>query len=39
MLVIPMNFLVNEEEPFFEGAVLPFLSILKRHFCKRKLVE
>ena len=39
MLVIPMNFLVDEKEPFFKGAVLPFLSILKKHFCKRKLIE
>ena len=40
MLVIPMNLLVDEKEPFFKGAVSPFLSILKRtHFYKRKLVE
>ena len=40
MLVIAMNFLVDEKEPFFKGAVWLFLSILKKtHFCKRKLVE
>ena len=40
MLVIPMNFLVDEKELFFKGAVWPFLSIVKKtHFCKRKLVE
>ena len=40
ILVIAMNFLVDEKEPFFKGAVSPFLSILKKtHFCKRKLVE
>ena len=40
ILVIAMNFLVDEKEPFFKGAVSPFLSILKKLiFCKRKLVE
>ena len=40
ILVIAMNFLVDEKEPFFKGAVSPFLSILKQLiFCKRKLVE
>ena len=40
MLVIPRNFLVDEKEPFFKGAVSPFLSILKKtHFRKRKFVE
>ena len=40
MLIIPMNFLVDEKEPFFKGAVSPFLSVLKKtHFCKRKLLE
>ena len=30
MLVIPMNLLVDEKEPFFKGAVSPLLSILKK---------
>ena len=33
-----MNFLVDEKEPFFKGALSPFLSILKRHiFVKENL--
>ena len=40
MLVIAINFLVDEKELFFKGAVWPFLSILKKtHFWKGKLVE
>ena len=30
ILIIPMNFLVDEKEPFFKGAVSPLLSILKK---------